>query len=306
MWTRGELKRKAKSSFKMNYWKTVLIAMLVVSLLGAAGGASSASSAITGSTNTQSVETGAEYTPDELEAWAERYDEALSDPDASPEELMGMFDELGGTSSSSSSATPLTPALALILFVIVLVVIIVAIILEALIFNPLQVGTSRFFFTNLSQPAEVKEVAFGYDHNYRQNVKTLLWRDIYIFLWSLLLIIPGIIKSYEYRMIPYLLSEDETMTKQRAFAESKRLMHGQKWRAFVLDLSFCGWYLLSVLTLGLLAVFYVNPYKYMTDAALYEKLRYGAPVGGDHFVRAAAPAAQAPAPPSGPDNPWGE
>jgi len=89
--------------------------------------------------------------------------------------------------------------------------------------------------------------------------------------------VPGIVKAYEYRMIPYLMAEDPTMTKDRAFAESKRMMTGQKWNTFVLDLSFIGWYILSAFTLGILAVFYVAPYQCLTSAALYEKLRYGTP-----------------------------
>ena len=108
-------------------------------------------------------------------------------------------------------------------------------------------------------------------------MKTIFLRDLFIFLWSLLFIIPGIYKSYQYRMIPFLLSEDPTMTKDQAFAESKRLMDGNKWKAFVLDLSFLGWDILSALTLGILGIFYVAPYQAHTNAALYEKLRYGLP-----------------------------
>lgn len=71
-------------------------------------------------------------------------------------------------------------------------------------------------------------------------------------------------------MIPYLLADNPQMTKEQAFAESKRMMQGQKWKAFVLDLSFIGWYILSGLTLGILAIFYVSPYVNATHAALYE------------------------------------
>ena len=102
-------------------------------------------------------------------------------------------------------------------------------------------------------------------------------RDISIALWSMLFVIPGIVKSYEYRMIPYLLAEHPEMTWKDAFAESKEMMTGNKWKAFVLDLSFIGWQLLSILTLGLLSVFYVNPYKFSTNAALYEAIKYGTP-----------------------------
>ena len=76
-------------------------------------------------------------------------------------------------------------------------------------------------------------------------------------------------------MIPYLLAENPEMSKEEAFAISKQMMDGQKWRTFVLDFSFFGWILLSGFTCGILAIFYVNPYVFSTQSALYEKLRYG-------------------------------
>ena len=65
------------------------------------------------------------------------------------------------------------------------------------------------------------------------------------------------------------------MNFKDALAESKKLMTGNKWKTFVLDLSFIGWDLLSGLTLGILEIFFVGPYKASTDAALYETLKYG-------------------------------
>ena len=147
-------------------------------------------------------------------------------------------------------------------------------VLQAFIFNPLDVGAKRFFFKNLNEKANVKEIAFAYDNNYMNVVKTLFFRDLYTFLWSLLFIIPGIVKSYEYRMMPYLLAENPAMPKEQAFAISKQMMDGQKWETFVLDLSFFGWQLLSAFTMGILSIFYVTPYINMTNAALYESLCY--------------------------------
>jgi hypothetical protein len=95
---------------------------------------------------------------------------------------------------------------------------------------------------------------------------------LFTFLWSLLFIIPGIVKSYEYRMIPYLVADNPNLTYKEAFAESRRMMQGNKWRTFVLDLSFIGWHLLSALTLGILELFFVHPYQNLANAALYERL----------------------------------
>ena len=105
------------------------------------------------------------------------------------------------------------------------------------------------------------------------NVGTLLLQAVYTFLWTCLLIVPGFIKAYEYCMIPYLLADHPEMTRQEAFATSKAMMKGNKWKAFVLDLSFIPWDILSALTLGIVSVFYVAPYRQLTAAALYEKLK---------------------------------
>ena len=74
-------------------------------------------------------------------------------------------------------------------------------------------------------------------------------------------------------MIPYLLAENPEMDYKTAFALSKKMMTGEKWNAFVLDLSFIGWMLLSICTCTILAIFYVNPYINMTNAQLYLALR---------------------------------
>ena len=75
-------------------------------------------------------------------------------------------------------------------------------------------------------------------------------------------------------MVTYLLAEDPDMSKEDAFRISKEMMNGNKWKAFLLDLSFVGWAILSLFTCGLLSILFVSPYHYSTNAALYERLRY--------------------------------
>jgi uncharacterized membrane protein len=144
--------------------------------------------------------------------------------------------------------------------------------LRLLVFNPLEVGCRSFFNRNTKAPAEMDEVKTGF-HPYGRNVGAMLLRDLFIFLWSLLFIIPGLIKHYSYRMVPYILAEDPSIGAKDAITLSRQMMDGHKWNTFVLDLSFIGWDLLSALTLGLLGVFYVNPYKYSTGAELYQVLK---------------------------------
>lgn len=270
MWKRSDLKRRAKYSFKRNYWKCVLISLLFVIIVGGNAGFAFGS----GDDDLLYDET-TEYTIHE------NYEDDI-DNDSAERYFSKYFEIRDKANQLGKEADEVALAVFLITMLVVfitvfLIVLAITIVLNVFLFNPLEVGCDRFYLRNLNEPAQIGNVGYAFDNNYKNITKTLFFRDLYTFLWSLLLIIPGIIKSYEYRMIPYLLAEDPQMTKEQAFAESRRMMRGQKWRAFVLDLSFLGWNILSVLTLGILGIFYVQPYMDATHAALYEMLRYGTP-----------------------------
>ena len=91
-------------------------------------------------------------------------------------------------------------------------------------------------------------------------------------LWSLLLIVPGIVKSYSYSMAYYVLADNPEMTAREALKESMRIMDGHKMELFALHLSFLGWILLSYVTFGL-SLFYVIPYMSATVANFYEGIK---------------------------------
>lgn len=90
-------------------------------------------------------------------------------------------------------------------------------------------------------------------------------------LWSLLFVIPGIIKSYSYSMSYYILADNPDMAPNDARKRSMEMMHGNKWRAFCLDLSFIGWVLLSLLTFGIL-LFWIDPYMQTAKTEFYQSL----------------------------------
>ncbi|MDO4542375.1 MAG: DUF975 family protein [Bacillota bacterium] len=93
-----------------------------------------------------------------------------------------------------------------------------------------------------------------------------------MFFWFFT-IIGGFIKIYSYSMVPYILAENPLTPRREAFALSRRMMQGNKWRAFALDISFWYWYVLSSLTFGLAGLLYLNPYLTATGAELYMALR---------------------------------
>lgn len=288
MWNRAELKGKAKFSFKRNYWKSVLISLLLTLIVGGGGtGASSAASSFRNGMNngyhsSQDSDYSDIYDYDEYDY--DDYDnyDNYDDYEGSINDFKQGFKE--GMSDYSPVGWMATLAIFGITFIIIFILIMTAVILiDVFICNPVEVGCKRYFLRNLNEKAQVGNIGYAFDNNYKNITKTMFFRDLYTVLWTLLLIIPGIVKSYEYQMIPYLLAENPQMTKEQAFAESKRMMTGQKWRAFVLDLSFIGWNILSALTLGILGIFYVQPYMDATHAALYEALRYGNPYGAPNY-----------------------
>ena len=279
MWTRAELKSKAKFSFKRNYWKSVLISLILALLVGGGSSGSSISSAVSnnliGSSDSSVTD---DYSNDDSslydgnDFYDDTYDGNVEDD----------IDDLN--SMADNTAGMMAIGIFLIVFIMMFVVLMaVVILLDVFIFNPLEVGCKKYYLRNLNEPAQVGNIGYAFDNNYKNITKTMFFRDLFTVLWTLLFIIPGIVKSYEYQMIPYLLADNPQMTKEQAFEESKRMMQGQKWKAFVLDSSFIGWNILSALTLGILGIFYVQPYMDATHAALYEALRYGMPYNNAQY-----------------------
>ena len=101
---------------------------------------------------------------------------------------------------------------------------------------------------------------------------------IFIFLWSLLFIVPGIIAGYRYRFALYNLCENPKIGVMEALNMSKAQTWGHKWELFVLDLSFIGWNLLCGLTLGILSI-WITPYIQQTDIGYFEAIKQMSGVG---------------------------
>ena len=94
---------------------------------------------------------------------------------------------------------------------------------------------------------------------------------VFVTLWSLLFVIPGIIAAYSYAMAPYIMAEDPECTARQALSRSKEMMRGNKWRLFCLQISFIGWGILCGLTFGIGAL-WLNPYMAVTEASFYREV----------------------------------
>lgn len=165
-------------------------------------------------------------------------------------------------------------------FIIVIAIIILSIAYRLLLGYSLEIG-SRKYFVQLAQFKNTKGCySFAFDSaNYSGIIGTMLLRDVYNLLWSLLFVIPGIIKAYSYRMVPFILADNPNIGADKAITLSRKMMDGNKFETFVLDLSFIGWYLLGLLAL-VIGMFFVNPYVFATEAHLYLALRKNATDNG--------------------------
>ena len=110
----------------------------------------------------------------------------------------------------------------------------------------------------------------GMDY-YLNSFLLLFVNSIFIFLWSLLFVIPGIIKTFSYSMSPYILIDNPVMTAGEARRKSIEIMKGNKWKLFCLQFSFIGWILLSILTFGILFL-WVIPAMEMSKIAFYKEI----------------------------------
>ncbi len=259
MWVRADLKQRAKKNLRGYYWAAVAVCLIFLVLQYALGtnGGSSASSSNSGTEET-TINIGdndmsfdvQEYALPQIRDYVESF--VYSETGA------GMF-----TSVVTSA----------VLFYGILLAI-VRMCLNYFIVNPIQVGMASFFYRNRTEKTSVGELAFAFNRNdFLPVVKTMFLRGFYVFLWTLLLVIPGIIKTYEYRMVDYILAEHPDMPTREVLNLSRQMMMGHKWNTFVLDMSFFGWALLGALTWGVLNVLWTNPYMRATEAELYEVLK---------------------------------
>ena len=262
MWTRKSVKEKGKKAFTLNFWKCVLVALILSIVVG------SASTGFNGGNFIPAIS-------DRFEE-SDVVDEAGDEFDVDFDSDSGDFNiDIDFDDDDSKFAAGAFFVIFLLCLFISIVVTVFGLAIKYFLLTPFEYGCRKFFRKNLDEPAKLRNIVYVFDSNYKNVVKTAFMTDLFIWLWSLLFIIPGIIKAYEYRMVPYIMSENPAMKFGDALKESKKLMTGNKWKTFVLDLSFIGWDLLSGLTLGVLEIFYVGPYKASTDAALYETLKYG-------------------------------
>lgn len=241
MWTRAEIKAYAKDFLRKNYWKAFVVC-LIVGIITGGGNSSNRNNNRNNNNfnqehhNEQSVVSG----------YSNKAINVVTSGIRSP-----LFFLTGG-------------AMLLITLVFLIGMITIG--------YAIQVGRSRFFLDGFKGEVSIGKIFSTFNQEeYWSILATMFLTALYGALWTLLFIIPGIIKAYEYRMVPYILAEKPDLSPSDIITRSRDITRGHKLDIFVLDLSFIGWYLLGALLCGVGVVF-VAPYKHATEARLYNIL----------------------------------
>ena len=233
MWNRQQIKQAGNLSMKRNYWNSVLVGFIASLFAGASAGVGRS----VGNTS----------------SWQEEIDASgFSDINFEDPEVIAVL---------------------MVILGIIGVVALISVVLKALVFNPLNVGCCKFFVHNQSENATAGDVGHAFKNNYAHSVFAMFLSGLVIGLGYICFIVPGIILSYSYRLVPYILTEEPELGAVEVLKKSRAMMQGHKWNWFVFELSFLGWRLLAILTCGILNLFYVNPYYYNAAGALYIAIR---------------------------------
>ena len=292
---RKELKRNAKINLKRNYWVCVVVTFITVVLLG--GGyyynkinieKNVQDNNINIAKNNDFVETNYNSSNSDLinelienilnkkednnslekkEEFQKKYDKGI---------LSGVVNQLTSKEISIGFINSINILLSkgdIHSFVLSLIFTFLSVVFFFLIKNVIVIGKIRFFLEERRYNTKVGTILFPYRIKKTLHYAWILFcQYVFQFLWALT-IIGGIIKSYEYSFIPYVLAENPEINRKQAFKLSKELTNNLKWKMFVLDLSLLGWGILGVITLGFSNLLFFNPYKECIYAELYMNIR---------------------------------
>ncbi len=303
MWNRKALKLQARRVFKPHYWRVIMVCLIAALITGEYGATLWAFNAYDASDMQEGVLKTTIYTTQRTNAdiiedlirmaieGGEAADEQSPEPaprteDDGPQVIQknsrGVLASLvNNITQSGSIALGVVDSLSQMLFqgktvlgFVALLGALVSFLWWFFVKNLLVVGERRFIMERLTYPdTGIRRVLLTVRVGKIWNTaKIMFMRSFYLALWNFT-IVGGVIKGYSYMLVPFILAENPAVSRKAAFSLSKTMMRGNKWRAFVLSLSFLPWQLLNICTFGVLNVLWVNPYMTAAEAALYKTLR---------------------------------
>lgn len=207
MWTRAELKSTARQILQKNYWSAVLVTLILSIVIG---NFSFGTSVNFNDVTDYITNTGNSILTDN--SYMEYTDQSANlQFNILRTRLLGIIKNISYTQIS-------------MVLILGIIIFLAGLALAFLVFAQLEVGCKRWLIKNRTVNPQFSEMTEGFRNGYLNIAKTMFLKSLYTSLWSLLFIIPGIVKMYEYRMIPYLLAENPNMSSSEAFRRSRQMM----------------------------------------------------------------------------------
>lgn len=243
MWDRVTLKNKAKASLRGTYFNALIISFIMFITSGTNSGNGGGS--------------------EEVSHVGHKTSELSSDSFAKIMQGPKAFVERIGMPSFISLV------FGFVLFIVIMFLV------KLLVGYLIEVGGQNYFLKASQGESSLNNLMCGFTSGRWINiVRTMFLKSLFTFLWTLLLIIPGIVKYYSYRMVPFILAENPSIDSMEALELSKSMTNGQKLEMLFMDISFVGWFILASLLFGI-GIVLVMPYYNATYAELYYTLKNG-------------------------------
>ena len=299
MFDRVRIKENAKTALRRRYWAVIIVAAIVGILGGSLAGSH------TGSVNlnlNQYFDNDSSADVDYDDDYDYDYDNGYGNPWEQPEDQWGQQggtvwdDAIGGENLSWNEIWQNFKAewntiledfsrelgfdlkTGMSIFIGILIALAIIAFIGALLYtiflsNVLSVSGQGWMLRHLrGEDVGVGEITAAF-RIYKPSMVTMLVRDVYVWLWSLLLVFPGVVAHYAYILAPYIIYENPNLTANQAIKMSRIMTKGYKFDLFVLNLSFIGWDILAGLSGGLVGIFWTNPYKGLAFAGAYDDLK---------------------------------
>jgi uncharacterized membrane protein len=180
--------------------------------------------------------------------------------------------ELKALARSQLQGTWLAAVVLVLIYTVIIALSSMTVVGSVLLGGPLTLGMYGYFMRKVRGESIRLENLFDGFQQFGSSFLLFLLQMIFITLWTCLLIVPGIIKSFSYSMAFFILRDNPDMGALEALNASRQMMDGHKARLFGLYVSFIGWFLLSILTLGI-GYLWIGPYMALSVANFYEDLK---------------------------------
>ncbi len=263
MWTRAELKTRAKRTLR-RYFGPAMLVSFIANMFSSKGNGGNGSNAAAG------VNTGAGLTGEIIDEipirGVERIEELYENVLAG---VPGALESLVETIEKS-----IDPVAISVIASVVVVALVLGFVLSTFVAPLFLVGRNRYYMESraFGVSAGIDKLLWGFKHNYFNIVWTMFLKNLIVGLGTMCFVIPGIYFSYSYYMVPYILAENPDMKAGDVLRMSKDMMEGEKLNTFVLEISFWGWWILGAFMCGVGGVL-IQPYYDATFAELYAVLR---------------------------------